>query len=267
MTAPGDERTTPGGNPGAAENSPAEPARPKKFLDRLDNTQKVITGITGCVLALGALWGGLKTFGSEDKKESSSTSSAAPQPSQTLPPPQPGGKNSPEPVVQATPSVQASASATYTLAYENKTLGLQVPSNLDTSTLDLDARESLTYTESEMNELETKAKESNKLSPIEIAYRNPVWGYLFTESKYAGIADSDAEIKSVDDCRELARSGGFKEAEMAEWKVKVGSTICLITDQGSVAEAKITKLQGGDSKSYASPPNRIEFSATLWKKG
>lgn len=52
---------------------------------------------------------------------------------------------------------------------------------------------------------------------------------------------------------------------MAGWKLKVGSGFCLVTDQGSVVRMKITRLVGGSKNNYASPPERVEFSVTMWK--
>ncbi|MFH8805590.1 hypothetical protein ACH4F6_39675 [Streptomyces sp. NPDC017936] len=92
-----------------------------------------------------------------------------------------------------------------------------------------------------------------------------------TDSAYLEVSNSvsaaevDDSPESAEQCASEAQVGGYTDASLEEWPLKVGNGLCLITDQGNVVRLKITKFVGGDSRRGDAPPDRVEFEATMWQ--
>ncbi|MFF4866799.1 hypothetical protein ACFY3J_34925 [Streptomyces sp. NPDC001231] len=201
--------------------------------------------------------------GKEDKPEGKSKPSAqAPKtPGETVTPsPQEQDSQAPS----STPSSQAPASS-YELVYEDRKVGISKPAGWDFGTLDLDQPRAQTFGSAEYKRMREDAEAKGKLVEPDLLYRTDAFTELVIEEGRTAVFTESSPPPQPEQCAADAEAGGFDAMRMTEWPAEVGSGFCLITDQGNVVRLQITRFVGGDRTRITGHPDRIEFSATMWR--
>ncbi|MFF1838360.1 hypothetical protein ACFVXE_29775 [Streptomyces sp. NPDC058231] len=216
-----------------------------------------IPAIFAAVVALAAL------FVNDDEPKTP----AAPNPAVSSPSPSRAPNDgAPGPSASAPSSPEtSSATKTYVVFYDDQKMSVGLPAFPSVGSLDFDEPISKIYTEDDWAALKQDAEEQGVPYAPDLGYSNDIWGNLFI-GKDRPVAQLDTLPDTPEECATDAKLGAFTGVEMAEWPLKVGSGFCLVTDQGSVVRLKISRLVGGDRDRRTAPPERIEFSATLWKQ-
>ncbi|MET8572080.1 hypothetical protein [Streptomyces sp. NPDC004783] len=157
---------------------------------------------------------------------------------------------------QSTPS---SGPPPYAVVYEAKSLAISW-ADWRRGAIDLDVPSVRSFSTEEWSSI-------SDTSTWDLRY----WGTSVTDSTYLEVSNSvsaaevDDSPESAEQCASEAQVGGYTDASLEEWPLKVGNGLCLITDQGNVVRLKITKFVGGDSRRGDAPPDRVEFEATMWQ--
>ncbi|MFD3495870.1 hypothetical protein ACFWWB_35825 [Streptomyces sp. NPDC058690] len=219
--------------------------------------------ITAIPVLLGAVVAFVALFVNDDEPKTP----AAPNPVVSSPSPsQAPNDGAPGPSVSAPSSPETSPpTKTYALDYEDQKMSVALASWPGVGTLDFDEPLSKIYTGEDWAAIEKDAEEQGAPYVFDVVY-----SWLNRGSLYIGedrhVAQVDTLPDTPEECATDAELGAFTVQEMGDWQLKVGTGFCLVTDQGSVVRLKISRLVGGDRSRYASPPESVEFSATLWKQ-
>lgn len=131
--------------------------------------------------------------------------------------------------------------------------------------LDFDQPASRTWSEDQWAQMMEDAESQEQPHEVDLSYSNDIWGYLYVlEGRNA--AQLDESPKDAESCARSANVGGFTEAKMSEWPIKLHQKFCFATDKGNIVSAEITRFVGGDRHSYTGPPTQVEFTVTLWTR-
>ncbi|MFF3502383.1 hypothetical protein [Streptomyces sp. NPDC003247] len=167
-----------------------------------------------------------------------------------------------------TPTGPAStAPASYKLVYEDQPMSLGI-SEEHLSTIDFDAPEARSYSYDEWDELEANAQETGATLAPDLSYHDFYYGYLQLGDGRSAAQLSAAEAPTTaEECARAARTGGFGETYMTEWKVPAKTVFCVVTDKGDIVRAEITGFVGTDDpdKEVNDAPEQIRFAVTMWE--
>ncbi|MFE2988627.1 hypothetical protein [Streptomyces sp. NPDC059262] len=172
-----------------------------------------------------------------------------------------------EPSEAASPSPTPSASpstVTYKVAYKDQKMQLGLPDFPSLGSLDFDEPATRIFSEDQWDQLTKDAESEERPLAQDLSYQS-MWGYLnVREGRNA--AQIDEAPKSAEECARSANLGGFSEAQMSDWPIKLHQQFCFLTDKGNVVSAEITRFVGGVRDSATDPPTQIEFTATMWQR-
>ncbi|WP_330452342.1 MULTISPECIES: hypothetical protein [unclassified Streptomyces] len=149
--------------------------------------------------------------------------------------------------------------------YKDRKVSVSLPEYWGFGTLDLDRPRAQNLDSAEYKRMQARAEAEGELVEPDILYRTDEFTELVTE-KGRSAAYSDASPPwQPNQCAMEAEAGAFDAMRMSQWTAEAGSGFCLITDLGNVVRLQITKFVGGDRNIITAPPQRIEFSATMWR--
>ncbi|MFF4244309.1 hypothetical protein ACFYY2_07515 [Streptomyces sp. NPDC001822] len=217
---------------------------------------------------LTAIVGALVTAAVTGDDESGGDAKGAPSVSQSLDPTREGDSGAAtEPTESASPPASpAPSKATYSVVYQDQKMSLGLPDFPRTGSLDFDEPASRTWTKDAWAQKVDESEAAEQPLEQDLSYQNDLWGYLAVRDG-RNAAQIEEAPKSAEDCVRSANLGGFTEAQMSEWPLKLHQRFCILTDKGNVVSAEITRLVGGERNSYTDPPTQIEFTATMWQLG
>ncbi|MFJ4617563.1 hypothetical protein [Streptomyces sp. NPDC088812] len=159
----------------------------------------------------------------------------------------------------ATPTEAAStAPATYKLVYENQPMSLGISSE-HRSTLDFDTPEARSYGYDEWDELKADAQGTGATLAPDLSYHDYYYGYLqLGDGRSAAQLSPTEAPATAGECARAARTGGFSETYMTEWKLPAKTVFCVVTDQGNIVRAEITGFVEltTPTRRPTTPPNR-----------
>ncbi|AEY94384.1 hypothetical protein SHJG_p269 (plasmid) [Streptomyces hygroscopicus subsp. jinggangensis 5008] len=157
----------------------------------------------------------------------------------------------------------------YALVYRDRRVSVSLPDGYGVSTLDLDVPTVKNYSKEDDYFAEREdAKTGGESVAPDLLYSGPVAGDLAVEEGRQA-AQLDAPLPTTpEQCAAEAVTGGFDSLSMETWPLETKSGFCLITDQGNVARVVINRFVGGTrsrNSATGDAPERIEFTATLWR--
>lgn len=223
--------------------------------------------VIGALIALFGVgltvWATLYTADDDEKDPSDSkpVASAPPTAGQSSADTKPQERESQAP--SPTPSTQASANS-YELVYKDRKVGVSKPAGWDFGTLDLDRPRAQTFGSAEYKRMQEDAEAEGKLVEPDLLYRTDAFTELVIEEGRTAVHTDASPPTQPEQCAADAEAGGFDAMRMDQWPAEVGSGFCLITDQGNVVRLQITRFDGGE-RDIGRPPQRVEFSATMWR--
>ncbi|WP_148710302.1 hypothetical protein [Streptomyces sp. 3211.6] len=227
--------------------------------------------VVALIPAVGALIGviitSVTTIATSDGGKSEGDGNGTPSASQSRAPSGDSGAGvEAKPSGAALPSPSASRpKATYTAVYTDQKMQLGLPNFPSVGVLDFDEPASRTLSEGQWKQLKKDAESQGQPLEQDLIYSNDLWGYLMVrEGRNA--AQIDETPKDAEGCARSANLGGFTEARMSEWPIKLHQKFCFATDKGNIVSAEITRFVGGNRNSVTDPPTQVEFTATMWQR-
>ncbi|MFF5257158.1 hypothetical protein ACFY4K_34775 [Streptomyces leeuwenhoekii] len=161
-----------------------------------------------------------------------------------------------------TPPTRAPA-ASYKSVYKDRKVGISF-AGFDAGTLDLDRPRAQVFQSGDYQDMQEEAQAEGTLLEPDLLYTADMAAELSIVEGRTAVHTESPPPAQPEQCAADAEAGGFDAIEMYEWPLEVGSGFCLITDQGNVVRLQITRFVGGD-RSLSRNPDRIEFSATMWR--